>query len=139
MMAVSRKIDPKKRQNTFEIFGYDFMIDEDMKVYLIEVNTNPCLDLCAPLLQRLIPSMLEQMVRIAVDPLFPPIDVPANKRALIPDPSSEMKFELVYNEDSEEGEKISNLLLPLIDVVAEEDIEEDEDNDEESDESDDDE
>lgn len=30
--------------NQFEIFGYDFMLDENLKVYLIEVNTNPCLD-----------------------------------------------------------------------------------------------
>jgi len=27
----------------FEIFGLDFMIDEDFKPWLIEVNTNPCL------------------------------------------------------------------------------------------------
>ena len=41
--------------NQFELFGYDFMIDEDMKVYLIEVNTNPCLDTSpCPLLHRLI-------------------------------------------------------------------------------------
>lgn len=41
--------------NQFEIFGYDFMIDDDMSVYLIEVNTNPCLDTSpCSLLQRLI-------------------------------------------------------------------------------------
>jgi len=33
--------------NQFEIFGYDFMIDDQMEVYLIEVNTNPCLDTSA--------------------------------------------------------------------------------------------
>jgi len=33
------------------MFGYDFMIDEDMNVFLIEVNTNPCLDITpSPLL-----------------------------------------------------------------------------------------
>jgi Tubulin-tyrosine ligase family len=42
--AVSRKIDPHRRHNTFEIFGYDFMIDEDLKPWLIEVNTNPYYD-----------------------------------------------------------------------------------------------
>lgn len=48
--SVKYKID-----NQFEIFGYDFMIDENMRVYLIEVNTNPCLDTSpCPLLQRLI-------------------------------------------------------------------------------------
>jgi D-alanine-D-alanine ligase-like ATP-grasp enzyme len=41
LRAVYGKIDPYQRANTFEILGYDFMIDEDFKIYLIEVNTNP--------------------------------------------------------------------------------------------------
>ncbi len=57
--AVWGKIDPVKKTNTFEIYGLDFMLDEDFKVYLIEVNTNPALDLSSPLLARLIPSMLD--------------------------------------------------------------------------------
>lgn len=53
------------------MFGYDFMIDEDCKVYLIEVNTNPCLDTSpCPLLQRLITQALDQTFKIAVDPFF---------------------------------------------------------------------
>lgn len=70
--AVYSKIDPKKRINTVEIFGYDFMFDDDFKVYLIEVNTNPCLELGCPLLARLIPTMVENALRLVVDPLFPP-------------------------------------------------------------------
>lgn len=27
----------------FEIFGYDFMVDANKHLWLIEVNTNPCL------------------------------------------------------------------------------------------------
>ena len=34
----------------FEIFGYDFMIDNNGKLWLIEINTNPCLELSSPLL-----------------------------------------------------------------------------------------
>ena len=90
------KLDPKKRLNTFEIFGLDFMLDENFKVYLIEANTNPCLDLCCPLLRRLIPGMVEDSMRIVVDPLFPP---PHNfskgvKHELCP----ENKYELVFDE-----------------------------------------
>ena len=28
----------------FELFGYDFMLDNDLGLWLIEVNTNPCLE-----------------------------------------------------------------------------------------------
>jgi len=34
------------------------MIDDNLKVMLIEVNTNPCLELSSQLLSRVIPSML---------------------------------------------------------------------------------
>jgi hypothetical protein len=27
-----------KRDYTFELFGYDFLVDEDLRVWLIEVN-----------------------------------------------------------------------------------------------------
>jgi len=39
------------------------MIDEDFKVFLIEVNTNPCLELSSTLLARLIPNMIENALR----------------------------------------------------------------------------
>ena len=45
--------------NQFEIFGYDFMIDTDFKLVLIEVNTNPCLETDSPLLSRIVPELLE--------------------------------------------------------------------------------
>ena len=70
--SVVNKIDPWRRENCFEIFGLDFMIDDSYKVWLIEVNTNPCLELSCPLLSRIIPNMLENAFRITLDPLFPP-------------------------------------------------------------------
>lgn len=32
------------RKNTFEIFGFDFMIDQNYKVWLIEVNSSPTME-----------------------------------------------------------------------------------------------
>jgi hypothetical protein len=71
-IAVHKKVDPKRCQNGFEIFGYDFMIDHDFKVYMIEANTNPSLEICCPLLSRIIPELLDNSFRIAIDPLFQP-------------------------------------------------------------------
>ena len=48
---------------SFEIFGYDFMLDEDLKPWLIEVNTNTCLELTSHYLARLIHSMLENAIK----------------------------------------------------------------------------
>ena len=48
------------------------MIDENFKVYLIEANTNPCLEICCPLLARIIPELLDNSFRIAIDPLYQP-------------------------------------------------------------------
>ena len=61
--AVSRKVDVNRKVSSFEIYGYDFMIDEDLKPWLIEVNTNPCLELSSPYLARLIPAMLENAIK----------------------------------------------------------------------------
>ena len=70
--ATYMKMDPNKRINSFEVFGYDFMIDEDFKVYLIEANTNPCLELSSLLLAKLIPRMVDNAFRITLDPIFTP-------------------------------------------------------------------
>lgn len=68
--AVYGRIDPGRVRNCFELFGYDFMIDEDFKVYLIEVNTNPCLEISCPLLARIIPEVVDNTFTVAMDPLF---------------------------------------------------------------------
>jgi len=49
------------------------MVDEDFKVYLIEVNTNPCLETGSTLLARLIPNMIENALRYKTPLKFPKI------------------------------------------------------------------
>ncbi|MFO0118192.1 MAG: hypothetical protein ACK521_11470 [bacterium] len=55
------------------MFGYDFIFDEDFNVYLIEVNTNPCIEESSNLLKTLLPRMLEDMFKLTVDVVFPKI------------------------------------------------------------------
>lgn len=44
MMSVRQKINKNNRRFCTEIFGYDFMVDSNLRPWLIEVNTNPCLE-----------------------------------------------------------------------------------------------
>jgi len=65
--SVRKTIDPHKRKYSFEMFGYDFILDEDFNSWLIEINTNPCLEESSKLLSQLIPRMLEDMLKLTVD------------------------------------------------------------------------
>lgn len=38
-LSCKKSLNPNKRKNVFELFGYDFLIDEDLRTWLIEVNT----------------------------------------------------------------------------------------------------
>ena len=95
--ACHGKLDPKRRLHCMEVFGLDFMIDDEFKVYLIEVNTNPCLELSSPLLARLIPNMLENALKIGLDSVFIPPENFSSKKAFIGDAAPENRFELVYD------------------------------------------
>lgn len=130
------QIDPHRRHHSFELFGYDFMIDENQKVWLIEVNTNPCLELSSSYLSRLIPSLIENTVKIAIDPLFPAPDWNVSRRNQIPD-FSDNKFELIFNERTDSSE-LKDILkqVNLKDIIREEDEEENENNGSEEDEED---
>lgn len=70
--AVEQKLRGEKNVFGFEIFGYDFLIDGEGKVWLIEVNTNPCLEFSGSLLSRIIWHMVDNSIRIAVDPFLDP-------------------------------------------------------------------
>ena len=43
LMSVRNKMNPNRRKQCFELFGFDFLIDEDYRTWLIEINTNPWL------------------------------------------------------------------------------------------------
>ncbi len=73
ILAVRKKIDVDSRKYSFEIFGYDFIIDEDFNVWLIEVNTNPCIEESSTLLKMLLSRMISDAFRLTLDVVFPPL------------------------------------------------------------------
>ncbi|CAE7768329.1 TTL [Symbiodinium sp. CCMP2592] len=70
LRAVGPKINPRGIQHCFEVFGFDFMVDEHFRVWLIEVNTNPSLDPCCSLLLSMIPKMLDEALSLSLDKIF---------------------------------------------------------------------
>ncbi|CAI2376791.1 unnamed protein product [Moneuplotes crassus] len=58
------------KHSQFELFGYDFIIDENFETWLIEINTNPCLEESSKILQALIPRMVDDALKLTLDPLF---------------------------------------------------------------------
>lgn len=68
--AVKSKIQPQK--HTFELLGYDFILDEKLNTILIEVNTNPCLEESNNLLKKILPRMVDDLFNIVLDPIFTP-------------------------------------------------------------------
>lgn len=127
--AAFHKIDPTRLQNSFELFGYDFMLDEDFRLYLIEVNTNPCLEICCPLMARIIPELLDNTFKIVLDPLFPGPDQTHNRKAQVNELPQEVKYQLVFDEEMM-GSKLRALLNQSIKsgAVKEMDIESDKEN-----------
>ncbi|XP_071996175.1 tubulin--tyrosine ligase [Engystomops pustulosus] len=60
--AISTKHLPYQ---SFQLFGFDFMVDEDLKVWLLEVNGAPA---CA---QKLYAELCQGIVDLAISTLFP--------------------------------------------------------------------
>ena len=72
MRSVKEKINKNNRNHQFEIFGYDFMLDENFNVFLIEINTNPGLEESSPWIKIIVPRMLDDALRLTLDQLFEP-------------------------------------------------------------------
>ena len=104
------------------------MFDDEFKPYLIEVNTNPNLEVCCPLLSRIIPNMLENAFRIAVDPLFPPPEGYSQKKQVVQELCPECKFWLVFDEKVD-GPGLEAAFKKQGDVIVE--IEEEDESDDE--------
>ena len=51
-------MDENSKAHNFEIFGFDFMIDQNFHPWLIEINTNPCLEISCPVLMDIIAPMI---------------------------------------------------------------------------------
>eukprot|EP00826_Nyctotherus_ovalis_P033192 TRINITY_DN2679_c0_g1_i5.p1 TRINITY_DN2679_c0_g1~~TRINITY_DN2679_c0_g1_i5.p1 ORF type:complete len:378 (+),score=76.62 TRINITY_DN2679_c0_g1_i5:64-1197(+) len=89
ILSTRKKLNSCSRKNTFELFGYDFIIDQEFNIWLIEVNTNPCLEQNSQLLKALIPRMLDDAFKLTLDCIFPPLPQYGGARRKYPVPNYE--------------------------------------------------
>lgn len=65
MLAAQEHMD--KRRYSFELYGADFVIMNDLSVWLIEINTNPRMHPPGTrITQRLYPNVLESLIKGAI-------------------------------------------------------------------------
>jgi hypothetical protein len=97
------RMDPARLEHNFELFGLDFMLDQDLVPWLIEVNINPCLETGCPILERVISSVVDHTLRVSLDVVFPPPETfPNSQRHLTPDYSAEgARLELIFDEQTD--------------------------------------
>jgi hypothetical protein len=77
---------------------------------LIEINTNPCLECDNPLLNRIIPYMIEQSFKLSLDLAYPPPShYPNTCKHFAPLVALEtFKYQLIFDSQYE-GEKLAKM------------------------------
>ncbi len=70
MTSVGKKINLKNSKFCFQIFGYDFIIDSNYKVWLLEINDTPGLSESSPLIKMLVPRMIDDAFRLTLDKIY---------------------------------------------------------------------
>ncbi len=56
------------RKGSYELIGYDFMLDDQLQPWLIEVNSSPAMDYSTEVTRRLVKMVLEDTVKVMIDP-----------------------------------------------------------------------
>ena len=70
MNAIGDKFFKIQNVLSFEIFGYDFIVDNNFKPWILEINNNPGLGISSPVIEKLVPRMFDDALRLTIDKIF---------------------------------------------------------------------
>jgi hypothetical protein len=68
--AVGEKLIKTPEVLCFELFGYDFIIDNEYNPWILEINNNPGLSISSPVIEKIIPRMMDDAFRLTIDKIF---------------------------------------------------------------------
>ena len=80
------------RKNTYEVFGFDIMVDELLNVYLIEINLSPDWTHSTKVTEKLVKIASEDMIRIAIDMEEEKLKPPEERKQI-----DTGRFKLIYS------------------------------------------
>ena len=70
MNCVGNRLRTHKKSLSFQIFGYDFIIDQNYKPWILEINYNPGLQISSKVIENIVPRMIDDAFRITIDSIF---------------------------------------------------------------------
>ncbi|XP_041479461.1 protein polyglycylase TTLL10-like [Lytechinus variegatus] len=79
----------------FDLLGFDFLLDVDMKIWLLEINVNPALHTNCEVLKELLPQVVEETLDIVIE-----IQEKVKRKHPIMPLSKRSHYQVLYDETS---------------------------------------
>ena len=67
ILATRNNINQTDQNLAHEIYGYDFMVDTNYNVWLLEVNSSPSMEYSSPITEKYVKEGLANLADIAVE------------------------------------------------------------------------
>ena len=71
--SCKKKLNKRNIMHTFEIYGCDLILDNNFNPFIFEINDNPGLSISSPIIEMIIPRIIDDALRLSLDMIFPTI------------------------------------------------------------------